>query len=227
MACFEPTIDYVVTKIPRFAFEKFPEADPPLTTQMKSVGETMAIGRTFKESFQKALRGLEVGSFGFGCDGKDLWGTPQQPTRDEIRAKLAVPSAERVWYLRYAMKSGMSLEEISRADRTSIRGFCDQLQQIVELEDELRAIERSDAGRATRCCAAPSSSAFPTGSLRTLWNTSEMEVRAERQAPRHRRHVQVGRYLRRGVRGLHAVLLLDLRRRGRRRRQSRPAASGS
>ncbi len=69
-----PTIDYVVTKIPRFAFEKFPEADSTLTTQMKSVGETMAIGRTFKESFQKALRGLEVGAFGFGCDGKDLWG---------------------------------------------------------------------------------------------------------------------------------------------------------
>ena len=98
-ACFEPTIDYVVTKIPRFAFEKFPEADPTLTTQMKSVGETMAIGRTFKESFQKALRGLEVGSFGFGCDNKDLWGTPQQPSIDEIRAKLAVPMAERVWYL--------------------------------------------------------------------------------------------------------------------------------
>ncbi len=85
-ACFEPTIDYVVTKIPRFAFEKFPEADARLTTQMKSVGETMAIGRTFKESFQKALRGLEVGSFGLGCDGKDLWGTPQQPAIEEIRA---------------------------------------------------------------------------------------------------------------------------------------------
>src|SRR5213594_1722017 len=77
-ACFEPTIDYVVTKVPRFAFEKFPEADATLTTRMKSVGETMAIGRTFKESFQKALRGLEVGSFGFGCDGKDQWGTPEQ-----------------------------------------------------------------------------------------------------------------------------------------------------
>ena len=88
MACFEPTIDYVVTKIPRFAFEKFPEADATLTTQMKSVGETMAIGRTFKESFQKALRGLEVGSFGFGCDGKDLWGTPQQPSA----ARRSAPS---------------------------------------------------------------------------------------------------------------------------------------
>src|SRR6202795_2946766 len=88
MACFEPTIDYVVTKVPRFAFEKFPEADATLTTQMKSVGETMAIGRTFKESFQKALRGLEVGSFGLGCDAKDLWGTPAQPTLDEIRGRL-------------------------------------------------------------------------------------------------------------------------------------------
>ena len=74
-ACFEPTIDYVVTKIPRWAFEKFPEADPVLTTQMKSVGEVMAIGRTFKESLQKALRGLEVGRFGLGCDKKDLWST--------------------------------------------------------------------------------------------------------------------------------------------------------
>ncbi len=92
MACFEPTIDYVVTKVPRFAFEKFPEADPMLTTQMKSVGETMAIGRTFKESFQKALRGLEVGSFGFGCDGKDLWGTPEQPTLEEVRSKLVRPN---------------------------------------------------------------------------------------------------------------------------------------
>src|SRR5262245_6919048 len=72
-ACFEPTIDYVVTKVPRFAFEKFPEADPTLTTQMKSVGETMAIGRTFKESLQKALRGLEVGRFGLGCDRRDRW----------------------------------------------------------------------------------------------------------------------------------------------------------
>src|SRR6476646_7539548 len=81
-ACFEPTIDYCVVKVPRFAFEKFPGADATLTTQMKSVGETMAIGRTFKESFQKALRGLEVGCFGLGCDSKDLWGTPQQPTTD-------------------------------------------------------------------------------------------------------------------------------------------------
>src|SRR5207253_5386491 len=86
-ACFEPTIDYVVTKAPRWAFEKFPDADPTLTTQMKSVGETMAIGRTFKDSLQKALRGLETGRFGLGCDRADRWGTPQQPSLDEIIAK--------------------------------------------------------------------------------------------------------------------------------------------
>src|ERR1700681_4797095 len=91
MACFAPTIEYVVTKAPRLASEKRAEADARLTTQMKSVGETMAIGRTFKESSQKALRGLEVGSFGFGCDAKDRWGTSEQPTRDEIRAKVSTP----------------------------------------------------------------------------------------------------------------------------------------
>src|ERR1700749_3253777 len=111
-ACFEPTIDYVVTKVPRFAFEKFPEADATLTTQMKSVGETMAIGRTFKESLQKALRGLEVGRFGIGCAGKDRWGTSTPPTREEITHKLARPNAERIWYIRYSLLAGMSVEEV-------------------------------------------------------------------------------------------------------------------
>ncbi|MGC8644446.1 MAG: carbamoyl-phosphate synthase large subunit, partial [Isosphaeraceae bacterium] len=111
-ACFEPTIDYVVTKVPRWAFEKFPDADPVLTTQMKSVGEVMAIGRTFKESLQKALRGLEVGRFGLGCDKKDLWGTPRQPTADEIRSRLAIPNTERVWYIRYALLVGIDLDQI-------------------------------------------------------------------------------------------------------------------
>ncbi|MFM2218788.1 MAG: Carbamoyl-phosphate synthase large chain, partial [Planctomycetota bacterium] len=135
-ACFEPTIDYVVTKIPRFAFEKFPEADSTLTTQMKSVGETMAIGRTFKESFQKALRGLEVGAFGFGSDTKDLWYSDRRPDDEEIRNKLSRPNPDRVWYLRYAMLNGMSTDEIY-----AITGidpwFLDQLQEIVEYENEL------------------------------------------------------------------------------------------
>ncbi len=138
-ACFEPTIDYVVTKIPRFAFEKFQEADSTLTTQMKSVGETMAIGRTFKESFQKALRGLEVGAFGFGCDSKDRWGREDQPDDDEIRSKLIRPNAERVWFLRYAIKAGFSLQEINQLTNID-PWFLDQLSQIVEAEEELRQI---------------------------------------------------------------------------------------
>ncbi len=121
LACFEPTIDYVVTKIPRWTFEKFPEADPVLTVQMKSVGETMAIGRTFKESFQKALRGLETGMFGLGGGPKDLWGGPRQPSMDDIRAKLATPNAERVSYLRYAMKAGLTVSR-STTSPTSTRG---------------------------------------------------------------------------------------------------------
>src|SRR5687768_18338310 len=139
MACFEPTIDYVVVKVPRFAFEKFPEADATLTTQMKSVGETMAIGGTFKEAFQKALRGLEVGAFGFGCDGKDKWGTPEQPADDEIRAKLSVPNADRVWHLRYALKSGMSVEQIFELTKID-PWFLDQLAEIVRMEDRLRKV---------------------------------------------------------------------------------------
>ncbi len=179
MACFEPTIDYVVAKIPRFAFEKFPEADSRLTTQMKSVGETMAIGRTFKEAFQKALRGLEVGSFGFGCDSKDLWGTPLQPSRSDIRAKLAVPSADRVWYVRYAFKDGMSAKEIF--DLTYIDPwFLDQAQQIVELEDELRTHKQlSDVSDVLLRRAKQDG--FSDRQLATILHDTEMGVRADRK----------------------------------------------
>src|SRR5438045_3596045 len=116
-ACFEPTIDYIVTKVPRFNFEKFPDADATLTTQMKSVGETMAIGRTFKESLQKALRGLETGSFGLGCDRADRWGRSDQPSLGEIGGRLSTPNSERIWYIRYAIKAGMSLEDIHERTR--------------------------------------------------------------------------------------------------------------
>jgi carbamoyl-phosphate synthase large subunit len=178
MACFEPTIDYVVVKIPRFAFEKFPEADSRLTTQMKSVGETMAIGRTFKEAFQKALRGLEVGSFGFGCDGKDLWGTPLQPAREDIRAKIAVATADRVWYLRYAFKDGMSVEEIYELSHID-PWFLDELQQIVELEDELRT--KSILADVPDCLFRRAKQfGFSDRQLAVLWQTTEMEVRADR-----------------------------------------------
>ncbi|ADB16200.1 carbamoyl-phosphate synthase, large subunit [Pirellula staleyi DSM 6068] len=179
-ACFEPTIDYVVTKIPRFAFEKFPEADPTLMTQMKSVGETMAIGRTFKESFQKALRGLEVGAFGFGCDSKDKWGTTEQPSEDDIRAKLSVPNAERVWHLRYALKSGMSVETIH--DLTKIdRWFLDHLEQLVQTEEELRRIGDLNLVD-TATFRKAKQQGFSDRQLATLWDSNEIDVRAARKA---------------------------------------------
>jgi carbamoyl-phosphate synthase large subunit len=180
MACFEPTIDYVVTKVPRFAFEKFPEADATLMTQMKSVGETMAIGRTFKESFQKALRGLEVGAFGFGSDGKDKWGTPEQPGEDEIRAKLSVPNADRVWYLRYALKSGMSVEQIYSL--TAIDPwFLDQLVEIVRMEEELRKIDGLEAVDDVTLRKAKQYG-FSDRQLATIWRSAEMDVRSNRKA---------------------------------------------
>ena len=226
MACFEPTIDYVVTKVPRFAFEKFPEADPALTTQMKSVGETMAIGRTFKESFQKALRGLEVGSFGFGCDGKDLWGTPEQPAIDDVRAKLATPSdaARLVPPLRH---------QVRHDARGNLR--IDRHRSLVPGEPPG---DRRDGGAAARGSAAcehcddatlrrAKQFGFSDRQLATIWDATEMDVRAGAQAPRHRGHVQVGRHLRRRVRGLHALLLLDLRGRGRNAGEEARARGGS
>ncbi len=179
MACFEPTIDYVVTKIPRFAFEKFPEADPMLTTQMKSVGETMAIGRTFKESFQKALRGLEVGSFGFGCDGKDRWGTPEQPDRDEIRVRLTTPGDERVWFIRYAFKSGMSIDEVHKLSHIDA-WFLQHLYEIIELEGQLRAHE-GPATVSDPLLRQAKQAGFSDRQLATIWSTSEIGIRADRK----------------------------------------------
>jgi carbamoyl-phosphate synthase large subunit len=179
-ACFEPTIDYVVTKVPRWNFEKFPDADPTLTTQMKSVGETMAIGRTFKESLQKALRGLETGRFGIGCDRADRWGTRVPPSREEILAKLATPNAERVWYLRYALKAGYSVEEVYQ--RTKIdRWFLHNLRELVEMEDRLRACPGLDAADASLLLAAKQYG-FCDQQLAHLWHTTEGEVRRARKA---------------------------------------------
>ncbi len=177
-ACFEPTIDYVVTKIPRWTFEKFPDADPTLTTQMKSVGETMAIGRTFKESLQKALRGLETGRFGLGCDRVDRWGTPQQPGTDEIVAKLATPNHERIWFIRYAFKVGLSLEEIYQ--RTKIDPwFLDNIREIGEMEDRLRACSNLESAD-DELIRAAKQFGFADRQLAHLWHTTEAEVRRTR-----------------------------------------------
>ena len=127
-ASFEPTIDYVVTKIPRFAFEKFPEADPTLTIQMKSVGEVMAIGRTFKESFQKAIRSLEIGTRGLEDVSSDM---------TLIKSKLKTPSAERVWYIAQAMREGMSIQEIYELTWID-PWFLENIRQIIEKEEEIK-----------------------------------------------------------------------------------------
>ncbi|MBK1884188.1 carbamoyl-phosphate synthase large subunit [Luteolibacter pohnpeiensis] len=126
-ASFEPTIDYVVTKIPRFTFEKFPTANAVLTTSMKSVGEAMSIGRTFKESMQKCLRSLETGRWGFGFDSKE----PQAPTKDEITRKLQIPNAERIFWLQTAFINGWTIDEVFAA--TSIDPwFLGHLKQIAD-----------------------------------------------------------------------------------------------
>lgn len=131
-ACFEPTIDYVVTKIPRFAFEKFPGTEPILTTQMKSVGEAMAIGRTFCESLQKALRSLETGRAGFGCDRKETY-----PSIPQLRSLLRTPNPERIFHLRQALRLEMSVEEIHELTGIDL-WFLDKMSSLVETEKFIR-----------------------------------------------------------------------------------------
>ena len=127
-ASFEPTIDYVVTKIPRFTFEKFPATQPILTTQMKSVGEAMAIGRTFCESLQKALRSLETGRFGFGCDRQELL-----PSLIKVHSSLRTPHPERIFSVYHALKLGMTVSEIN--ELTAIdTWFLDKMQELIETE---------------------------------------------------------------------------------------------
>lgn len=133
-ACFEPTIDYCVVKIPRFTFEKFPEADPTLTVSMKSVGEAMAIGRTFKEALQKGLRSLETGVSGLD----DL----KHEVPDEIlKEKLRVASAERIFHIKQALKKGMAIDEIYKLTKID-RWFLHNIEEIVELEKKLAAFGR-------------------------------------------------------------------------------------
>jgi carbamoyl-phosphate synthase large subunit len=138
-ASFEPSIDYVVTKIPRFAFEKFPSADARLTTQMKSVGEVMAIGRTFQESLQKALRGLEVGVSGF--DPKvDL---KSSDARTDLTRELTVPGADRIWYLADAFRFGMSREEIFELTKID-PWFLIQIEDLIKDEERIKTLGLAD-----------------------------------------------------------------------------------
>ncbi len=133
-ASFEPVIDYCVVKIPRWAFEKFPQADSTLTTQMKSVGEVMAIGRTFKEALQKGLRSLEIGRFGLGYDGKEVESTVND---EELRKRLIIPNAERVFYIKEAFKRGISIDEIYELTKID-RWFLAQIKEIVDFGEYLK-----------------------------------------------------------------------------------------
>jgi carbamoyl-phosphate synthase large subunit len=166
-ASFEPTIDYVVTKIPRFTFEKFPTANAVLTTSMKSVGEAMSIGRTFKESMQKCLRSLETGRWGFGFDNKE----PVNPTRDDITRKLQIPNAERIFWLQTAFTNGWTLEEVHEA--TAIDPwFLRHLQQIA---DEGQNLDTLDLKQAKKL-------GFSDRQIAKAKGVSEDVVRADRKA---------------------------------------------
>ncbi len=177
-ASFEPALDYCVVKIPRFTFEKFPEADPVLGISMKSVGETMAIGRNFKEALQKGLRSLEIGR----CGLEDVrgWEELSLTERQEIlREKLGKPNGERIFYLKMAVKEGMSREEIHRLSKIDL-WFIRQIEDIVEMENVLKDFsswEEVDEELLRRA----KEFGFSDRQLARLWNTSEWEIRRWRK----------------------------------------------
>jgi carbamoyl-phosphate synthase large subunit len=173
-ACFEPTIDYCVVKIPRWTFEKFPDANETLTTQMKSVGEAMAIGRTFKEALQKGIRSIEVKRFGFGLDKYDKWlnarkgvAAAAEPRgddkttqgesldqewpipEDKLRRKLSVPSQGRLYYIRYAMKMGWTIEQIHELTHID-PWFLAQMKQFLDFEGDLLSVAPAARAEAAR-----------------------------------------------------------------------------
>ena len=177
-ASFEPTIDYVVTKFPRFAFEKFPEADPVLTTQMKSVGEAMSIGRTFKESLQKALRSLETGSYGL----EEVDSAP-----DRIKTKLKIPGAERIWYVAQAMRTGMEIETIH--EHTQIDPwFLNNMKQIIDMEETIRKakdgfqpVQRETPPELIEVLRSAKEYGFSDRRLAQLLDLTEMDIRGLRK----------------------------------------------
>ncbi|MFW6308867.1 MAG: carbamoyl-phosphate synthase large subunit, partial [bacterium] len=149
-ACFEPAIDYCVTKVPRWDFDKFIGVDDTLTTQMKAVGEVMGIGRTFKESYQKALRSLEQGRAGWGADGKDTYSFAELVNSEnddtiveDVKSKLSIPNVERVFNIRYAFLLGMDIEEIYEYTKID-KWFLYNMKQILEMEKELRNLAKLD-----------------------------------------------------------------------------------
>jgi len=172
-ASFEPSIDYVVTKIPRFTFEKFPQADATLTTQMKSVGEVMSMGRTFQESFQKAIRGLEVGSYGF----EPKLDLASENAMSILRGELTNPGAERIWYLGDAFRAGLSVDEIYQLSGID-PWYLVQIEDIIEEEQVISNMIRSDLSEQTM--RRLKRKGFSDKRLSALLNMSEKEVRSIR-----------------------------------------------
>jgi len=175
----EPTVDYCVFKAARFTFEKFPQAERIINTSMKSVGESMSIGRTFKEAFQKGLRSLEIGRYGFGADGKD---PKQLPDEKTVRQKLAVPNDERYFYIRYAFKLGFSIDSVFKLTNID-RWFLFNLKQLVECEDELAAIGRNGGLRTigTELLRKAKTWGFSDRQLAWLLKSDERTVRRRRK----------------------------------------------
>ncbi len=203
-ASFEPTIDYVVTKIPRFAFEKFPGAEPTLTTAMKSVGEAMAIGRCFAESLQKALRSLETGLT--GLDEIEIEGLGKGDDRNAIKAALGTPTPDRLLQVAQALRLGVSHEEVHASCKID-PWFLEQLQAIVDLEQRVKAHGLPTTPGAFRQLKA---AGFSDARLAVLAKMEESEVREKRRA-RRAPGVQAHRHLCGGVQVAHGLHVLDLR----------------
>ncbi|WP_111494363.1 carbamoyl-phosphate synthase large subunit [Marinobacter bohaiensis] len=172
-ASFEPSIDYVVTKIPRFTFEKFPQADARLTTQMKSVGEVMAIGRTFQESMQKALRGLEVGSEGF----EEMVDVETEDGRETLIQEMNVPGAQRIWYIGDAFRAGMTVEEVYRHTHVD-PWYLVQIEDLVKEEAALKTAGKTDIDHAT--LFRLKRKGFSDSRLAKLLGISEVSLRKHR-----------------------------------------------
>lgn len=174
-ASFEPTIDYCVVKIPRFTFEKFPEAQDILGVQMKSVGETMAIGRTFKEALQKGLRGLEIGHK--GLDNK--WDYRKIP-QEKIRQRLKEPNASRIFYIKYALQKGMSLQEIAEVSKIDI-WFIAHIKEILDLENQIKEAVKVNKTISADILRKAKATGFSDPQLAEMMGTDELKVRQLRQ----------------------------------------------
>ena len=212
-ASFEPTIDYVVTKMPRFTFEKFPQAKDLLTPQMKSVGEAMAIGRTFKESLQKAMRSLETGSFGFESK-VDLAPERRAESLAIVSEKLKNPNAQRLWYIGDAIRLGMTDDEIFQLSSID-PWFLVKVREIIDAEAAIQNFHGNISALSAQQLRAWKQMGFADSRLATLTGSSEAAIRTLRLDQGVSGGFQFGGHLRRRVSRFYTLSLFHLRRRGR------------